>query len=155
MSRPDGYGFATMQDHVGHDFGVSQPVVVDQARIDQFADATLDHQWVHVDVERARRESPFGGPIAHGFLTLSLIAGMIGSCGVLPEDAGAFFNYGVENVRFLSPVPAGATIRARFVLKGVELKAEGRKLVRVVGTVEIDGAPKPALVGEFLALVAA
>ena len=155
MAQPDNYSFATLESHAGHDFGLSDEIVVTQERINQFAEATDDHQWIHVDVERARTESPFGGTVAHGFLTLSLVAGAIGSSGVVPDDAKAVFNYGIENVRFLAPVPAGATVRARFVLKSVEDKGEGRKLLNIAGTVEIDGSDKPALVGDFLALVMA
>ncbi len=152
MTHPTDYTFATLQDHIGHDFGVSKDISITQDRINQFADATGDHQWIHIDVERAKQHSPFGGTIAHGFLTLSLIGGIMGECGVVPTDAKAVFNYGCENVRFLAPVPAGAIVRARFSLKAVEPRGDGRKLIRVAGTVEIEGSDKPALVGEFLAL---
>ena len=155
MAPPDNYSFATLESHLGRDFGLSDDIVVTQQRINQFAESTNDHQWIHVDVERARAQSPFGGTVAHGFLTLSLVAGAIGSSGVVPKDAKAIFNYGIENVRFLAPVLAGATVRARFVLKAVEDKGEGRKLLNIAGTVEIDGSDKPALVGDFLALVIA
>lgn len=153
MAQPDSYTFANLQDHTGHDFGTSEDIIVTQDRINIFAEATNDHQWIHVDVERAKKHSPFGGTVAHGFLTLSLVAGVMGSSGIVPPDAKAVFNYGVENVRFLAPVPAGATVRARFVLKSVEEKGEGRKLLRITGTVDIEGSEKPALVGDFLALV--
>ncbi len=153
MAQPENYSYATLEDHVGHDFGFSQDIVVDQPRINNFADSTNDQQWIHVDVEKARKYSPFGGTVAHGFLTLSLVAGAMGGSGLVPGDAKAIFNYGLENVRFLAPVPAGATVRAQFVLKSVEGKGEGRKLLRVAATVEIEGSDKPALIGEFLALV--
>ncbi len=155
MAPPDNYSFATLETHVGHDFGAAEDIVVSQERIDSFADSTNDRQWIHVDVERASAHSPFGGTVAHGFLTLSLVAGAIGSSGVVPRDAKAVFNYGVENVRFLAPVLAGATVRSRFVLKSVEDKGDGRKLLTIAGTVEIEGSDKPALIGDFLALVIA
>ena len=153
MAQPENYSYETLEAHLGHDFGVTEFVPVTQERINTFADATNDHQWIHVDVERARKHSPFGGTIAHGFLTLSLVAGAMEEAAVIPGDAKAVFNYGVENLRFLAPVLAGAAIRAHFTLKSVEAKGEGRKLVRFGGTVEIEGSDKPALVGEFLALV--
>lgn len=155
MAQPNNYSFATLEDNIGHDFGVSADIVVDQDRINNFADSTNDQQWIHVDVEKAKKFSPFGGTVAHGFLTLSLVAGSMGASGVVPKDAQAVFNYGIENVRFLAPVPAGATVRARFVMKAVEPKGEGRKLITVAATVEIDGSDKPALVGDFMALVIA
>lgn len=153
MPIPDGYSFATLEEHIGHEYDLSDPILIDQDRINTFADATNDHQWIHVDVERAKTQSPFGTTIAHGFLTLSLVAGTMGSVGIAPADAKAVFNYGVENVRFLAPVPAGATVRTRFSLKSVEPKGEGRKIIRVSGIVEIEGSEKPALLGEFLALI--
>lgn len=151
----ENYSFATLEDYIGHDFGLSEPMVVDQQRINNFADSTNDHQWIHTDVEKAKKFSPFGGTIAHGFLTLSLVAGAIAGSGVLPKDSSAVFNYGVENARFLAPVPAGATVRARFTMKSVQAKGEGRKLITAAATVEIEGSNKPALVGDFLALVVA
>lgn len=153
MAQPKHYTFATLESHVGHVFGPTEFMPVTQARINLFADATNDHQWIHVDEARAAQESPFGGTIAHGFLTLSLVAGAMESAAVIPADVKAVFNYGVENVRFLAPVPAGASIRARFTLASVEARGDGRKLARFSGVVEIEGAEKPALVGTFLALV--
>ncbi len=153
MAQPENYRFETLEAHLGHDFGGTAFIPVTQARIDAFADATGDHQWIHVDVERARKHSPFGGTIAHGFLTLSLVAGAMEQAAVVPGDARAVFNYGVENLRFLAPVHAGASVRAHFTLKAVTPRGAGRKLLRLGGTVEIKGADKPALVGDFLALV--
>src|SRR5208337_2690973 len=101
------YSLATAPAFVGRDLGVSDWLAVDQDRIDQFAACTGDRQWIHVDVDRARRESPFGGPIAHGYLTLSLIGPLSLDVGVVPADAAAGFNYGLDKVRFLAPVPAG------------------------------------------------
>src|SRR5579871_6839304 len=108
--------------HVGQEIGVSDWVTIDQSRIEMFASCTGDHQWIHVDVERAKRESPFGGPVAHGYLTLSMIAPLSMQIGIIPKDAAAGLNYGLDKVRFLAPVPAGARIRLRVVLIGAEPK---------------------------------
>ena len=99
---------SNMKDRVGSELGVSDWMLVDQERINEFADCTGDRQWIHVDAERAKRESPFGGPVAHGYLTLSLIGPLSLDVGVVPSDAAAGFNYGLDKVRFLAPVPAGA-----------------------------------------------
>ena len=153
MPAPNGYSTRTLKDFVGHDFGASAPIKVDQIQINTFADVTGDHQWIHVDVEKAKKHSPFGGPVAHGFLTLSLLAAAIGSAGVVPADAEGVINYGLENIRFLAPVPAGATITASFKLAGVEGKGDKRQLLRVEAVANVEGSDKPAIVGEMLALV--
>jgi acyl dehydratase len=153
MPAPAGYSTATLRDYVGHDFGISAPVMVGQPRIDGFAAVTGDNQWIHVDVERARVESPFGGPVAHGFLTLSLLAAAISEVGVVPSDAKGVINYGLDKVRFLAPVPAGAEVAGCFRLAGVEDKGAGRQLLRLEAAVRIEGADKPAIVGEMLVLV--
>src|SRR6201998_371113 len=114
------YSLATAPAFVGRDLGVSDWVIVDQERIDQFAACTGDRQWIHVDVERARRESPFGGPIAHGYLTLSLVAAMVMELGVVPPDAASGLNYGLDKVRFLAPVKPGARVRLRANLASAE-----------------------------------
>ncbi len=155
MPAPAGYTTATMRDFIGHDFGGSTPVVIGQPRIDGFADVTGDHQWIHVDVERARAESPFGGPIAHGFLTLSLLAAAVSDAGVVPADASGVVNYGLDKIRFLAPVPAGATVACGFKLAGVEDKGAGRQLLRLEAAVRVEGSDKPAVVGEMLALIVA
>src|SRR6266702_636514 len=110
------YSLAALGDFVGRELGVSAWVVVDQARIDAFAQCTGDRQWIHVDVERARRESPYGGTIAHGYLTLSLLAALAIEVGLIPADAKAGLNYGLDKVRFVVPVKAGARVRSRVVL---------------------------------------
>src|SRR5262249_56157739 len=112
-------------DFVGRELGVSGWMTVDQSRINQFADCTGDRQWIHIDVDRAKRESPFRSPVAHGYLTLALIAPLAMEIGVLPTDAAAGFNYGLDKVRFLAPVKAGARVRLRVVLGGVESKEAG------------------------------
>jgi acyl dehydratase len=131
---------------VGRELGVSEWLVVDQARIERFADVTGDRQWIHVDVERAKRE--IGGPIAHGLLTLSLLPVLTASVMTF-QGVRRGLNYGFDKVRFLSPVPAGARIRSRHVLKAVEPKAGGVCVTQTC-TVEIEGADKPALVCDWL-----
>lgn len=153
MPAPKGYSVRTLKDFVGHDFGASEPIHVDQIRINTFADVTGDHQWIHVDVAKAKKHSPFGGPVAHGFLTLSLMAAAVSSAGVVPPDAQGVVNYGVEKVRFLAPVLSGGTVRAHFKLSEVEPKGDDRQLLRVEASVSIEGSDKPALVGELLAMV--
>ena len=132
---------SNINDFVGRELGVSGWMTVDQARINQFADCTCDHQWIHVDVDRAKRESPFRSPVAHGYLTLSLIAPLAMEIGVLPTDAAAGFNYGLDKVRFLAPVKAGARVRLRVVLVGVEAKEAGKLVIKTKNTLEIDGSP--------------
>jgi acyl dehydratase len=111
-----GYSMATAPEFVGRELGTSEWVAVDQNRIDQFAACTGDCQWIHVDVERAERESPFGGPVAHGYLTLSLVAPMAMELGLIPPDAATGLNYGLDKVRFIAPVKAGARVRNRVSL---------------------------------------
>ena len=107
MAIPVLHNMATLPQHVGHDFGLSAAVPLDQPRIDHFAECTGDDQWIHVDVERARTQSPLGGTIAHGLLSLSLIPAAHYGLGVYPDDAINVLNYGFDKVRFLAPVPAG------------------------------------------------
>jgi acyl dehydratase len=151
----EGYTLATIGDFVGKELGVSDWTTVDQARINAFADCTGDHQWIHVDVERAQRESPFGGTVAHGYLTLSLLPMMHAQVGTLPGGIKAALNYGADKVRFITPVRAGARIRDRITLVGVEDKGGGRLLMTTRHTVEIEGEQKPALVADTLAMLLA
>ena len=153
MSAPQGYSTRTLRDFVGHGFGASAPLIVDQERINGFADVTGDHQWIHVDVARAKAESPFGGPVAHGFLTLSLLAAAVGSAGVVPADAKGAINYGLDNIRFIAPVPAGKRVTASFKLTDVEDKGPKGQLLRLAAALNVEGSDKPALVGDVLALV--
>ncbi|MGF6261635.1 acyl dehydratase [Paraburkholderia youngii] len=150
-----GYSIATIDEFVGRELGASDWVVVDQARIDAFAHCTGDRQWIHVDVERARRESPFGGTIAHGYLTLSLLAALAMEIGLIPEDASAGLNYGLDKVRFMTPVKAGARVRNRVSLVSVEKKSGGRIIVKTMNELQIEGEDKPALVAETLAMLVA
>lgn len=147
------YGMTTLRQFIGQEIGTSEWRVVDQHMIDEFADCTGDRQWIHVDVERARRESPYGGTIAHGYLTLSLAASLAIEAGVIPSDATAALNYGLDKVRFVAPVKAGSRVRNRLVLVSVDDKTPGRVLVKLQNTVEIEGTAKPALIAESLAIL--
>ena len=147
------YSMATAAQFAGRELGASEWVALDQDRIDAFATCTGDRQWIHVDVERAKRESPFGGPIAHGYLTLSLVAAMIMELGVIPPDASTGLNYGLDKVRFITPVKAGSRVRARAKLRAAEPQDDTRLLLRLDCTLEIEGEAKPALVAELLCLL--
>jgi acyl dehydratase len=131
---------------VGREVGLSDWLRVDQDMIDRFAELTGDLQWIHVDVERAQRE--MGGTIAHGLLTLSLLPGLTASTFQI-QGAARALNYGFDRVRFISPVPAGARIRSRHLLKAVEPKAGGVAVTQTC-TLEIEGADKPALVCDWV-----
>ena len=138
---------------VGREVGVSSWHLVDQKRIDAFADITEDHQFIHVDPERAMRETPFGSTVAHGFLTVSLLS--VFSYEALPRIAGATrgVNYGFDRLRFISPVRAGSRLRGRFSL--MEAKPRGADVLesRTSVRVEIDGEAKPALVADWIGLI--
>jgi acyl dehydratase len=148
-----GYSMATLSEFAGCELGTSEWTLVDQKRIDAFAACTGDRQWIHVDVERARRESPFGSTIAHGYLTLSLVASLATEMGLIPADAKAGLNYGLDKVRFMTPVKAGARVRNRVVLLSAEDKGGGRVLIKTQNTLQIDGEEKPALIAETLAML--
>ncbi|MCS6986786.1 MAG: MaoC family dehydratase [Sphingomonadaceae bacterium] len=141
-----------LEGRVGQLLGVSDWIPIDQARINAFADATLDHNFLHVDPELARR-TPFGTTIAHGFLTLSLLAPMAYSA--LPQIDGAVMglNYGLNRVRFLSPVRAGRRVRGHFRLLGLERRPEPAVRATYDVTVEIEGEERPALAAEWISLV--
>jgi len=137
---------------IGQEVGVSSWIDVDQRRIDAFADATDDRQFIHTDPEAAAR-TPFGGTIAHGFLSLSLLSRMAVDAMLVPDIVNYCVNYGLDRVRFLAPVRAGSRVRGRFVLDSVEEKAPGQILMRHIVTVEIEGGDKPALTAEWLGLI--
>lgn len=141
-----------LKRRIGQEAGVSSWQVIDQGRIDRFAEATGDHQFIHVDPERALAETPFGGTIAHGFLTLSLLSAM--GQEALPAIKGRRMgiNYGLDRLRFLSPVPSGARVRGRFTLEGVEPRSSTQVLIRYHVVVEVEGAGKPALAADWLTL---
>lgn len=138
---------------VGQEIGVSSWITVDQARINEFAHCTDDHQWIHVDVERATRESPFKAPIAHGYLTLALLAPMSVEALIAHIDAKQVVNYGIEKVRFLAPVRAGKRVRNRVKIVAVDDKGSGRWLLTTENTVEIEAEDKPALIATTLAML--
>jgi acyl dehydratase len=152
MSRAQ-YDVSTLGQFVGQELGVSDWLTVDQERINAFADCTGDHQWIHVDVARAKRESPLGSTIAHGYLTLSLLAALQMESGIIPEGIPQVLNYGLNRVRFIAPVKAGARIRNRVVLLAVEHREKERLLLTFQNTIEIEDENKPALIAETLALL--
>src|SRR5213595_3231920 len=133
---------------VGSEVGASSWLPMDQGRIEAFADATEDRQFIHVDPEAAAK-TPFGGTIAHGFLTLSLLSRMGAEAMLLPDGLTMAVNYGLDRVRFLAPVRSGKRVRGRFRLDSVEEKAPGQILMRHTVTVEIEGGDKPALSAEW------
>ena len=132
----------------GQELGTSSWVDVTQERVNQFAEATGDHQWIHVDVERANAESPFGGPIAHGYLTLSLLVPLVAQVLTI-SDVKMGVNYGLNKVRFPAPVPVGSKVRARVTLKECEQVAGGLQNVLAV-TIEREGGDKPVCIAEWV-----
>ena len=141
-----------IRSRVGQEVGISSWIVIDQARIDAFAHTTEDRQFIHVDPVAAA-QTPFGGTIAHGFLTLSLLSTMAAEAMLVPDRLKMIVNYGLDRVRFLAPVRSGGHIRGRFTLDSVEEKAPGQVLMRHIVTVEIEGEDKPALSAVWLALI--
>ena len=137
---------------VGKEVGVSSWLLVDQHRIDAFAEATEDRQFIHVD-PAAAAQTPFGGTIAHGFLSLSLLSRMAAEAMLVPDGLKIAVNYGLDRVRFLAPVRSGKRVRGRFVLDSIEEKAPGQWLMRHNVTVEIEGEDKPALTALWLGLI--
>jgi acyl dehydratase len=137
---------------IGQEVGVSSWLMVDQVRIDAFADSTEDRQFIHTDPAAAAL-TPFGSTIAHGFLSLSLLSRMGAEAMLLPSGLRMAINYGLDRVRFLAPVRAGSRVRGRFTLDSVEEKAPGQILMRHTVTVEIEGEDKPALTAEWLGLM--
>jgi acyl dehydratase len=137
---------------VGQEIGISSWLTIDQARIDAFAEATEDRQFIHVD-PAAAAQTPFGGTIAHGFLSLSLLSRMGAEAMLIPEGAKMAVNYGLDRVRFVAPVKSGRRVRGRFTLDSVEEKAPGQALMRHIVTVEIEGEEKPALTAVWLGLI--
>jgi acyl dehydratase len=142
-------GIEEMKRLVGQEVSASDWFEVTQERVNAFADATEDHQWIHIDTERAKRETPFGSTIAHGFLTLSLVSHLAGQAVSVKGDIKMGINYGLNRLRFPSPVPVGSRIRARFTLQSVEDVAGGAQITWAV-TVETERAEKPSLVAEWL-----
>ena len=143
---------AQLKDYIGKEVGVTDWVEIDQDRINKFADATGDHQYIHIDPERAA-QTPFGTTIAHGFLTLSMIPMLSAENGGLKlENTVMGINYGLDKVRFINPVKVGNKIRGRFTLTGVEEKKPNHFLLKHTVTIEIEGEEKPALIAESLGM---
>jgi len=142
---------ADLQATVGTDLGVSDWITIEQDRVNQFADVTEDHQFIHVNPEAAKM-TPFGGPIAHGFLTLSLLSKFSEQGGLVIEGVKMGVNYGFEKVRFLAPVKVGKKVRGHFKLKAADEKRPGQYLLTYEVTVEIEGEEKPALVADWLGM---
>jgi acyl dehydratase len=140
---------ADLKQLVGQEIAVTDWFNITQERIQQFADATLDRQWIHVDVERARRESPFKAPIAHGFLTLSLLPHFMHQALEIKQGVRLGVNYGLNRVRFVSPVRAGSNIRARITLQSLKDVTDGMEAV-FNATVEVEGGEKPSCVAEWI-----
>src|SRR3981189_1072478 len=140
------------QKMVGHEVGVSSWHLVDQKRIDVYADVIEDHQFIHVDPERAKKETAFGSTIAHGFLTMSLLSIM--SYEVMPviEGTSMGVNYGFDKLRFISPVKSGSRVRGRFTLAEAKLRKPNELFSRTNVSVEIEGEEKPALVADWIGL---
>ena len=135
----------------GQELGTSDWLEITQERVNTFADATGDHQWIHIDVERAKAESPFGGPIAHGYLTLSLLVPLVSQTYTI-SDAKMGVNYGLNKVRFPAPVPVGSKVRAHVTLKDVEEVAGGLQNTFAV-TIEREGGDKPVCIAEWVTRV--
>jgi acyl dehydratase len=141
-----------IHSRIGTDIGTSDWIEVPQDRITAFAEATDDHQFIHVD-PAAAAQTPFGGTIAHGFLSLSLLSRMAADVMQVPDSMKMAVNYGFDRVRFIAPVRAGSRVRGRFTLDAVEDKAPGQLLMRHHVTVEIENEPKPALTAQWLGLL--
>jgi acyl dehydratase len=141
-----------IRNRVGDEVGVSSWLTVDQVRIDAFAEATEDRQFIHTD-PAAAAQTPFGGTIAHGFLTLSLLSRMAADAMLIPDGVKMAVNYGLDRVRFLAPVRSGSRVRGRFTLDSIDEKAPGQVLMRHTVTVEIEDHDKPALTAVWLGLI--
>ena len=149
-----GLKLATIGQFAGQELGVTQWVTLDQPVIREFAHCTGDDQWIHVDTERAKRESPFGSTIAHGYLTLALLGPAALEVWIRPAGVPTALNYGLDRVRFLAPVPSGSRVRTRIKLLSAEPKGDGRTLVTTENAVEIEGQHKPALIAHTLVMAA-
>ena len=142
-----------LENHIGEEIGLSEWIEITQERINQFADATNDHQFIHVDPELAKSApTPRDTTIAHGFLTLSLVSYMSATSGFMPAEMQTAVNYGSDKVRFMEAVPVDSKIRGRFILTDAQYKKNGRWLVKTTVTIEIEGVEKPAAVIETLTL---
>jgi acyl dehydratase len=149
------FTFQSLAALTGHRVGSSSWITLDQTRINQFAECTDDTQWIHIDRERARTDSPFGGTIAHGFLTLSLLAPTAFDVLISRMDVGQVVNYGLDKVRFVAPVRAGKRVRNHVSIVSLEDKGHGRHLLTTENSIEIEGEAKPALVAHSMVLLIA
>ncbi len=140
-----------IKQRIDTELGVSDWLLIDQNRVDAFADCTMDHQWIHVD-QAAAAKGPFGKTIAHGYLTLSLLSYFSENHMTVPQGALIAINYGLNKVRMMSPVVVGSRIRDRILLTGVDEKPNGRIVVTTSHTVEIEGQEKPAVYAEMLTM---
>lgn len=152
MGRKKPPTYAELMTMAGQELGLSDWAVIDQARIDAFAECTGDRQWVHTDPERARRESPFRKPVAHGKLILSMVSGLGQELNAIPENTQGVINQGLDNVRFLAPVPVDSRVRLRSRLLAVENVGPGQYLARILNTMEIEGGETPALTCETISM---
>jgi len=143
---------AQMAAKIGEELGVSDWLLVTQQLIDRFSDSTLDPDWIHIDPQRAARDTPFGGTIAFGFWTLSMLTHFSHQIGMWPNDVEYALNYGLERVRWVAPVPIGSRIRNRCRLVGFEEREAGKFMIRTSNTIELEGSERPALVAEWLGL---
>ncbi|MBV8526483.1 MAG: MaoC family dehydratase [Acetobacteraceae bacterium] len=148
----DGFSVIKATDFIDKELGVSDWITMSQDRINQFAECTGDHQWIHVDAERARRESPFGTTVAHGYLTLAMLAETFFEVVAKPARMSQALNYGLDRVRFIAPVRSGSRIRNRIKLLAAEKKGDGRVLLTTENTIEIEGEGKPALIANALVM---
>lgn len=151
MTRPSALSVEQLRERVGQEIGISDWLAISQEMINAFADATLDHQFIHVDPEQAEA-TPFGTTVAHGLLTASLLPRLCFDTVSPIAGAEMEINYGFDRLRFVSPVPSGSRVRARFTLKDLEQKSVTQVLRTYSVTVEIEGAGKPALVADWLML---
>ncbi|MDA0426920.1 MaoC family dehydratase [Stutzerimonas frequens] len=142
---------AQLKDLIGKELGHSDWLTIDQQRVDQFADCTGDHQFIHVDAEKAA-QTPFGGTIAHGFLSLSLLPMLSGDLMVVPEGTRMGVNYGLDSLRFIQPVRVGSRVRLGLTLIDAHEKNPGQWLLKARAVMEIEGSEKPAYIAETLAL---
>jgi acyl dehydratase len=140
-----------LKNYVGKELGCSEWLIVDQQRIDQFADCTGDHQFIHVDVARAS-QTPFGSTIAHGFLSLSLMPKMMESIMIMPDGLKMAVNYGLDSLRFIQPVKVGSRVRLQLSLLDAHEKNPGQWLLKAKAVMEIEGQAKPAYIAEPLTL---
>ena len=153
MARTAPPTFEELPSLVGQVIGVSDWALVDQRRIDQFAECTGDRQWIHTDPERARRQSPFRTTVAHGKLILSMISGLGQEMNALPENTQGLVNQRLDNVRFLAAVPAGARVRLKATLMAFEPEGPGKYMARIFNAMEMEGRQEPVLTCESVSTI--